>query len=70
MKYIPASEMTLVEQVARELCRWDERCIQGSKWEELEYRFRANYRREARKLVKMVCGSCGLAKPLMGKEGA
>jgi hypothetical protein len=62
--------MTLVEQVARELCRWDYGYdgAAGDVWKHPRAQ-RTEYRREARKLVKMVCGSCGLAKPLMGKEG-
>lgn len=61
--------MTIVEQVARELCRWDVRVLSGTPWPWTVAVDKRRYRREARKLVKMVCGSCGLAKPLMSKEG-
>lgn len=63
--------MTLVEQVARELCRWDYSFPNLGTWFDtgLDSEERRRYRREARNLVKMVCGSCGLANPLMGKEG-
>lgn len=54
--------MTLQEQVARELCRWF-----NLGWDDYGIN-QAYFRREARKLVKMVCGSCGLAKPLASME--
>jgi hypothetical protein len=62
--------VTLQEQVARELCRWDYGYDGAADdvWKHTVVQH-DQYRREARKLIKMVCGSCGLAKPLASMEG-
>jgi hypothetical protein len=59
----------LRERLARELYRWS----YGYDDEQLEYYWnkpwtqQGYYRIEADRILKMVCGSCGLAIPLMGK---
>jgi hypothetical protein len=61
------------EKLARELCRWDwdDRVIgPETVWGDRkspDQPDRERYRREADRILKMVCGSCGLAIPLMGK---
>ena len=53
------------ERLARELCRyiWNS----PKEWGRLRYSEKRIFYREAGRILKMVCGSCGLAIPLMGK---
>jgi hypothetical protein len=56
------------ERLARELCRWDDETPRFCNvWKYQPTHVRRVYRREADRILKMVCGSCGLAIPLMGK---
>jgi len=66
-----AEVKSLVEKLARELCRWDREYSNDDEmwltWEDSNEDRRDIYLSEARKIVKMVCSSRGLASPLMVK---